>query len=269
MPTRGSAGKYCKLACHSEKTKNEKPHWFECSRCLASVGLGAGKTGKLIGKTKQSVWRSWRRLGVNSAKIQFPKTCGWWGSSDTGKAWMQQHKEKFFDWSSIWITERSNRMSTQYYNSPEKIYERACYRDILLHRFKTIYPDWSLIWTRSRSSMSGERRAIDNLRNRFKGLMGTTKRGGSSFRSGLIGCTTEQFRAHIESQFKSWMTWDNYGTRWHIDHILPCASFDHTDAAQVRQCWHWTNLRPLCAKKNMQKSDEITEPQMHLLLEHH
>jgi hypothetical protein len=82
----------------------------------------------------------------------------------------------------------------------------------------------------------------------------------------FIGCSQDQLRDHIERQFAKWMTWKNYGTRWQVDHILPCASFDHTDPNQVRQCWHFTNLRPLCSKKNASKSDTITHPQMSLLL---
>lgn len=36
-----------------------------------------------------------------------------------------------------------------------------------------------------------------------------------------LNCDIEDFRLHIESQFKPKMTWDNYGTEWHIDHIVP------------------------------------------------
>lgn len=82
----------------------------------------------------------------------------------------------------------------------------------------------------------------------------------------MIGCSQDQLRDHLEKQFFKWMTWENYGKRWQVDHILPCASFDHTDPNQVRQCWHFTNLRPLCSKKNASKSDTITHPQMSLLL---
>lgn len=81
----------------------------------------------------------------------------------------------------------------------------------------------------------------------------------------LIGCNSIQLRQYLESKFEKWMTWDNYGKRWHIDHILPCASFNHAIESHRRQCWHWTNLRPLCAIKNRAKSDKITLPQMSLL----
>lgn len=109
-------------------------------------------------------------------------------------------------------------------------------------------------------------RCVCNLRNRFKDIMRSVTNGGTDHFSGLIGCTSKQLAGHLESRFKRGMTWANYGTKWHVDHILPCASFDHADPKQRAQCWHWTNLQPLEAKRNMDKKDMITEPQMSLLL---
>ena len=52
------------------------------------------------------------------------------------------------------------------------------------------------------------------------------------------------------------MSWDNYG-KWHIDHIIPCASFDLADETQQRLCFHFTNLQPLEASENMRKGCKI------------
>jgi len=49
------------------------------------------------------------------------------------------------------------------------------------------------------------------------------------------------------------MSWDNYGSYWHIDHIRPCASFDLTDPEQQKDCFDFTNLQPLEAKENIRK----------------
>ena len=120
--------------------------------------------------------------------------------------------------------------------------------------------------TRKRKLIDPGFRVQCNLRNRLKELMATCKRGGSTRISELVGCTTQQLARHLESKFKRGMTWANYGTHWHVDHVLPCSSFDHTDPKQRAQCWHWTNLEPLESKKNLEKSDTITKPQMQLLL---
>lgn len=76
----------------------------------------------------------------------------------------------------------------------------------------------------------------------------------SAHTADLIGCTIEELRAHLESQFVEGMSWDNWARDgWHIDHIRPCASFDLTDEAQQRECFHYTNLQPLWATENLQK----------------
>lgn len=71
----------------------------------------------------------------------------------------------------------------------------------------------------------------------------------------LIGCSVEQFRAHIERQFAKGMTWENR-SRWHLDHIRPIAGFDLSDAEQQRACFHFTNIRPLWRRENQQKSNQ-------------
>ena len=74
----------------------------------------------------------------------------------------------------------------------------------------------------------------------------------------LLGSTIQEAREHLEKQFKEGMTWDNHGHKgWHIDHIIPCASFDLTDPEQQKKCFHYTNLQPLWAKENISKGSKI------------
>jgi hypothetical protein len=67
----------------------------------------------------------------------------------------------------------------------------------------------------------------------------------------LVGCTLQELKEHLESQWLPGMNWDNHTkTGWHIDHIKPCNTFDLTDIEQQKQCFHYTNLRPLWADDN-------------------
>ena len=50
------------------------------------------------------------------------------------------------------------------------------------------------------------------------------------------------------------MTWDNHGTYWELDHIVPFSSFDLTDAIQFKQAVHYTNLQPLTKKDHKKKT---------------
>lgn len=87
------------------------------------------------------------------------------------------------------------------------------------------------------------------LRSRMRHLL---KRGKSRM-SSLIGCSPQFLRQYIEENFKPGMTWQNYGSMWHIDHIRPCASFDLSRKSEQRACFHYTNLQPLWAHENTAK----------------
>jgi len=68
----------------------------------------------------------------------------------------------------------------------------------------------------------------------------------------LVGCSIQDFRLHLEKQFKLGMSWSNQGL-WHIDHIQPCKSFDLRKPAEQKKCFHYNNLQPLWAKENISK----------------
>jgi len=84
----------------------------------------------------------------------------------------------------------------------------------------------------------------------------------------LIGCTVSRLLAHLESQFLPGMIWDNYGRRgWHIDHILPCASFDLSRPAHQKKCFHYSNLRPAWSNHNEGRGSRI-ESELPLIYRH-
>lgn len=99
-----------------------------------------------------------------------------------------------------------------------------------------------------------EIRIRSNLSRRInKALQGVCKSAGTI---SLIGCSVNEFKAHLESRFKPGMTWENYGPVWHVDHIKPCAKFDLKDLEQQRLCFHWSNQQPLFAVENIKKGDK-------------
>jgi hypothetical protein len=69
----------------------------------------------------------------------------------------------------------------------------------------------------------------------------------------LVGCSSEQLRAHLEGQFRPGMTWATFGVSWQVDHIRPCASFDLRLVEDRRRCFHFTNLQPLFVTENRSK----------------
>ena len=94
---------------------------------------------------------------------------------------------------------------------------------------------------------------------------GGSKRGNSFTK--YLDYTIEDLEKHLESQFESWMTWENHGSyrsgtwddndpktwTWHLDHIRPQSDFNYIsmEDEEFRECWGLANLRPYPAKQNI------------------
>lgn len=75
----------------------------------------------------------------------------------------------------------------------------------------------------------------------------------------LFRCAAPGLRRFIESQFDRSMSWSSYGSRWSVDHIVPCASFDLSSQVERTRCFHWSNLRPLNHAENTRRSSSQWE----------
>jgi len=95
------------------------------------------------------------------------------------------------------------------------------------------------------------------LRRRLLHALKGGAKSGSSVT--LLGCTVDQARQHIESQFQDGMTWDNWTIAgWHVDHIRPLDSFNLEIPEQLAVACHYTNLQPLWASDNLSKGSKYT-----------
>ena len=70
----------------------------------------------------------------------------------------------------------------------------------------------------------------------------------------LLGCTFEEFKEHLEKQFKDGMSWENQG-KWHLDHIHP-VSLAKTEE-EIIKLNHYTNFQPLWAEENIRKGNRL------------
>jgi len=75
-----------------------------------------------------------------------------------------------------------------------------------------------------------------------------------------IGCNIQYLREWFEYNFTNEMTWDNYGSYWSIDHVLPVNKFDLTDENSKLRCWNWSNLVPVTVKYNSSKKSSFDIP---------
>ena len=96
----------------------------------------------------------------------------------------------------------------------------------------------------------------DNLRCRIRQAIKKNYKAGSAVRD--LGCNGDQLKKHLESLFDKNMTWDNWGTYWHLDHVYPLAAANLEDRTEFLAVNNWRNLQPLEAKANIVKGDTVT-----------
>lgn len=98
------------------------------------------------------------------------------------------------------------------------------------------------------------RQVIHGLKRSFG-----SKRGQPVFDK--IGYSPQQLAEHLEKQFDANMSWDNYGTYWHIDHIVPHSHFNYDclEHPDFKKCWSLENLRPLEAIENIRKGNKLID----------
>lgn len=113
------------------------------------------------------------------------------------------------------------------------------------------------------AAYQAKRRASDQLYKLRTTLSNQTMRSfkakgwsKTSKTQALLGCTFEEFVAHLQSKFEEGMTLENHGD-WHIDHIKPCATA--TSAEELAALFHFTNLQPLWATENLSKGCKYHE----------
>ena len=105
-----------------------------------------------------------------------------------------------------------------------------------------------------------EYRLTSNLRRRICHAVKRQNISKTSKTKDLINCDWKTFKSYFESKFKEGMTWENHGYKgWHVDHIIPCASFDLVDPEQQKKCFHYTNLQPLWWYENLSKGTKTLE----------
>jgi hypothetical protein len=71
----------------------------------------------------------------------------------------------------------------------------------------------------------------------------------------MLGIDFISYSEYLAKKFVGVMTLENYGTVWHIDHIIPLASAKNEQ--ELMQLLHYTNTQPLFAKDNLSKGAKL------------
>lgn len=140
---------------------------------------------------------------------------------------------------------------------PKRSDEKCCSKKCSVNRWRINNKEYSNSYFKKKYSEDINYRLIQNMRSRIN--VALKKNIKSKSTKELLGCSIEDLRTYLESKFQNGMSWENYGhSTWHIDHIIPLASFDLSDPEQLAEACHYTNLQPLWARDNIIKSDRIS-----------
>lgn len=109
-----------------------------------------------------------------------------------------------------------------------------------------------------------QKRATDplfKLRNNFSRMINYALNGKKLNYSimNYLPYSIQELKNHLENQFDNKMSWDNYGSYWHVDHIIPQSKLIYLSMSDenFKLCWALSNLQPLEAIENIKKSNRI------------
>lgn len=72
-----------------------------------------------------------------------------------------------------------------------------------------------------------------------------------------FGLDIVSFRKWIETQFTPDLSWDNFGTHWQFDHIIPVTYFDFGSDEELMLCWNFTNIRVEKAQSKKESGNRV------------
>ena len=82
--------------------------------------------------------------------------------------------------------------------------------------------------------------------------------GKNNRTASYLCCTIEEYREYLEARFTPEMTWDNMGTLWQIDHIIPILykmNGEEPDEDDIIERLKYTNTQPMKTEHNISKGN--------------
>lgn len=136
-----------------------------------------------------------------------------------------------------------------YLKRPEVIELRKAYKKTEKYKL------YARNYVRTKLQNNLEERLKTNIRNRIRHSV--KKRNECS--AELLGCPIELFIEWLEFNFDENMSWDNYGSYWHMDHITPCGTYEMTNLRDRLLCFNWSNVAPMEGRANERKHNHVDE----------
>ena len=144
-------------------------------------------------------------------------------------------------------------------NTEKKLYNFAKLkknykRKICLDCYPTFLKEQNAEWCKNERNTNMNYRIKKSLAARLRNVLNK-----NDTTMNYIGCNIQYFREWLEYNFTEEMNWENYGSYWSIDHIIPVCKFDLSLEDEKFKCWNWSNMMPVTVKYNSSKKNIIME----------
>lgn len=142
-------------------------------------------------------------------------------------------------------------------NNPEKYKEeRKRYIENNREKVNAYHSNWK----KEKREKDVSYKIKENISRRIRYELNTLLKGKKTKRTiEHLGCDINYLKEYLESKFTENICWDNYGKVWHIDHIIPCSSWNLSNDFENKCCWNYRNLQPLFSSDNQSKKDKFQE----------
>jgi hypothetical protein len=251
--------KNCRI-CNKDKSltefyfrKDSLKYRSECNECLKIINKNKHLKNIEKRKIKQRDYR------LKNAEVLRIKNLEWRKNNkerikEYQKEYNKNNREKIKAQRSIHYIENKERINNnkkEHYLLNKEQYAKR--RDEYALREKDRLREARRKWEIERLKNDPCYRLSKNLRARVRHAIKGKDRKTSEY----LGCSVEEFKLYMEALFKDGMTWENYGTYWHVDHKIPVSWFDLTKPEEAAKAFHYTNSQPLEARENILKNNKF------------
>lgn len=154
--------------------------------------------------------------------------------------WIDKNPNYHKDYRNKYYKENPNYNKDYYWKNPELRREKS-------KEFRKENPKYNQYYIKGKLKTDINFRLAHNMRHRIIYAVKNSKTTKCTKTTNLLCCSVIELKNYLESKFLPTMNWENYGKYWHIDHIIPCSSFNLIDEEEQKKCFHYTNLQPLFA----------------------
>lgn len=173
------------------------------------------------------------------------------------RAYYQANKERYRNRDIAWRKKNKEAFDAQQLAYREGRKEQLKqYRESIREQMRPYNREWA-----RKRRQCPIHRLKECMRTRVKYALKQAGAGKAPETMAVVGCTIEFLKKYLEARFKEGMTWENYGSFWHVDHVIPLA--EAKTPSEVMRLSHYTNMQPLHWQENLSKGKK--RPRQRLL----